>query len=706
MTLVDDAFVACEGEGQEVLLKFPFTVMSMTAQAKAIAGHRQRKDYAGHSQVFTYPFWSLPAVTAFADKYRIQVSSDVRALAESILARRDRAIRDSRRRDAARAELPNVRLGDKGRLIVDRPVDSQTPRFERDLELINYGCLTWESAAGAHVITPRCPEKLDKLFAEYGLVITDDAQRVLEREMERQDRTFDASWAGTGEHIDIPGLAEDVVIKDVQWAAIPWLIEHKRTFEASAPGFGKSLSGLSAVAVLNAYPLVVACLPNLVGNWIRELARFPSLNVFVARGYRPRPIPPHTDVVIIGTSALAHTLDKHEDLERREYPWVTRLRAIRPKALIVDEGHLARREEANRTQALLNLSRPVVERDGLIYFLTANPMESGKHIDLAAPLEILGRIDDFGGPDGYRNHFCAGRQTKYGPRFDGAHHPGELFYRLRSTGALMRRTDPDLLGLPPFQQYELRISAAQLDTKVMRRYREVELGITRHFADQVLAIASELGEGPDTLRVREAMQKGKAEQLRMLNELSKLIGQAKLPYVKQWISDQVAAGEKVVVAGHYRDVTAALAEEFGGLRIVGRQGEASIEHDKNIFQTDPNARVITLSAEAGGLGHTLTAARVGMAAELTWNTTALRQTAGRLYRIGQEAAVEFYVLIAEGTIDEYKYTVLQDKQQRNDAVLDGRSATGDVITGDEETIAAEVAWILAQNHLHGSGGRA
>lgn len=705
MNTPNGSFVVCGGVGEEVLLKLPpASPLSMTAAAKSIAGCRRKTHYQGHAEVLVYPYWSLPAVLALADKNGIPAPGDVRALAHAVTARRSRAVTDARRRDAERAVLPPARLDENGRFIIDRPVDSLTPQFERDLAEVNYGVLERDPFTGALITALRCPEKLDRLLTDYDLMITDDAQRALQEEMARQDRNFTLSWAGTAEPIDLPGLAEDVAVKDLQWAAICWLAEQKRALEASNPGFGKSLSGLGAVAVWNAYPLVVACLPNLVNNWVKEIARFPSLRVFVARGFVPQRVPPSTDVIVIGTSALSHTLDKNEDLEQREYPWVTMLQTVRPKALIVDEGHLARREEANRTQALKVLSQPIVQRDGLVYILTANPMESGKHIDLATQLEILGRIDDFGGPDVYREHFCAGRRTKFGQKYDQSKHPGELFYRLRASGVMIRRTDPALLGLLPLHQHELRIGPGDLDRRVMRTYRQVERDIEQHFADQVIAIANELGESPDALRVREAMKKHKAEQLRLLTELSKLVGEAKLPFVKKWVATQVKKGEKVVVAGHHREVTAALAEEFGGLTIVGRQSVASVESDKNTFQTDPNAKVITLSVEAGGLGHTLTAARVGIAAELTWDTTALRQTAGRLYRIGQPDEVNFFVLIAEDTIDVQKYQVLQDKQARNDAVLDGRD--DNAITGDEESIAAEVAWLMAMRNIHGYGGRA
>ena len=99
---------------------------------------------------------------------------------------------------------------------------------------------------------------------------------------------------------------------------------------------------------------------------------------------------------------------------------------------------------------------------------------------------------------------------------------------------------------------------------------------------------------------------------------------------------------------------------------------------------------------AGGVGHTLTAARLGIQAELCWTPGELNQMAKRIHRIGQTRPVTYSIAIAAGTIDDTMWTMITDKQHTLDAVLDGTPTTD----ADQTTnAAAEIAWQLSQAGL-------
>ena len=83
--------------------------------------------------------------------------------------------------------------------------------------------------------------------------------------------------------------------------------------------------------------------------------------------------------------------------------------------------------------------------------------------------------------------------------------------------------------------------------------------------------------------------------------------------------------------------------------------------------------MISVAIGAGGVGHTLTAARIGIQAEQAWTPGETQQMKKRLHRIGQDRPVDYYVTVAEGTIDEHLWAVVTAKQATLDAVLDGRS---------------------------------
>ena len=107
--------------------------------------------------------------------------------------------------------------------------------------------------------------------------------------------------------------------------------------------------------------------------------------------------------------------------------------------------------------------------------------------------------------------------------------------------------------------------------------------------------------------------------------------------------------------------------------------------------------MIAVAIGAGGVGHTLTAARIGIQAEQAWTPGETQQMKKRLHRIGQDRAVDYYVTVADGTIDEHLWAVVTAKQATLDAVLDGRSDSG--AAADEKSVAADLTWRLTQQGL-------
>lgn len=153
-----------------------------------------------------------------------------------------------------------------------------------------------------------------------------------------------------------------------------------------------------------------------------------------------------------------------------------------------------------------------------------------------------------------------------------------------------------------------------------------------------------------------------------------------------------------MIAAHHRDVVDAYADQFGGLKIQGGQTTQAKEAHKARFQTDPQttAPTITVSIAAGGVGHTLTAARLGIQAELCWTPGELNQMAKRIHRIGQTRPVTYSIAIAAGTIDDTMWTMITNKQHTLDAVLDGIPTTD---SAETTNAAAELAWHLSQTGL-------
>lgn len=341
------------------------------------------------------------------------------------------------------------------------------------------------------------------------------------------------------------------------------------------------------------------------------------------------------------------------------------------------------------------MGRVVAGSDGLVMNLTGTAVVNRPR-ELAQQLITLGVLAGkgtqvqpwhlFGEEGAFLFRYCGPQESAFGWSFAGASNTAELHHRLRAWGLLLRR-GLDATDLPPFRLEVLPIPAEDLDQAALAEYREVERAAADDFAGQARELAREMGVGVGDPRVRAAMAGSTGEHLVRLNELRQVLGRAKRP---------------VVVAAHHRVVVDALAGEFGGCRIQGGQSAVVKEVHKARFQSDPVAvtPVIVVSVGAGGVGHTLTAARLGVQAELCWTPGELNQMAKRIHRIGQCRAVTYTVAVAQGTIDESMWAMITGKQGVLDAVLDGAvpGPAGEA-AGDEATAAAAVVWELTRAGL-------
>ena len=111
------------------------------------------------------------------------------------------------------------------------------------------------------------------------------------------------------------------------------------------------------------------------------------------------------------------------------------LRALAPRALVLDESHYCKNAAAKRTQAVQRLAG-AVPHDGLVLALTGTPVMN-RPAELISQLRILGRLADFG----------SGAQ--FGRRFRGPDAHLRLHWHLRAR-CFVRRLKADVLPqLPP-----------------------------------------------------------------------------------------------------------------------------------------------------------------------------------------------------------------------------------------------------------------
>jgi SNF2 family DNA or RNA helicase len=340
--------------------------------------------------------------------------------------------------------------------------------------------------------------------------------------------------------------------------------------------------------------------------------------------------------------------------------------------MIADESHYAKTYDAQRTKAAIKVAK-TVPTDGLVLALTGTPI-TNRPAEYAAQLELLGRLQDFGGKWGFYRRYCGAFRDKWGKwHIDGNSNLDELNNKLRSTCYVRRVKEQVLKDLPPVVHAPLVVAG---DAGPMSEYRKAEADIIKWLMERAAQIALELGMSVKSAQVRARMAAESNEHLVRLSVLRRLAAKAKMNVITEWVEQVNGEGRKVVIAAHHREIVDELARRFGGLKIQGGQDVAEVEAHKARFMNEDvsSAPVIVLSIQAAKTGHTLTAAQDVLFAELPWTPADVDQTYSRCHRIGQLGSVTATYLLAAGTVDQEIYDVVQSKRAVVDAATEGGEA--------------------------------
>lgn len=484
---------------------------------------------------------------------------------------------------------------------------------------------------------------------------------------EELDLLRDASRS-TDADINIPTMRGELL--PYQRAGIAYATNAKRAFIADEMGLGKTLQGMATLENIHlsggmAYPAVIVCPPNLVLNWLREYERFfPDRRVAMVTNRKEFPWPGTYDVVVIGYSNIPHW-EKH---------------LLRHNGYVFDESHYCKSRDAQRTRAArkMTASNP----DAVVLCLTGTPI-TNRPAEYASQLEMIGRLDKFGGLWGFYRRYCDAYRDKWGQwNLNGNSNLDELNDKLRATCYIRRTKDQVMKDLPPVVHSPLVVDGSPA---AMKEYIKAKNDIVQYLVERAKEIAAELGQPIGAAAVTTRLKAEANKHLMEMSVLRKLAARAKMQVAFEWIDERVADGKKVVVAAHHREIVNEIANKYGGLKIQGGMDLEAVEMAKGKFQNLPaeEAPVIVLSIQAAKTGHTLTAAQNVLFMEFPWTPADVDQTYSRCHRIGQKGSVTATYMIAAGTIDEDIYKLIEKKRsivgQAIDGVIIDDSSAADLI---------------------------
>jgi SWI/SNF-related matrix-associated actin-dependent regulator 1 of chromatin subfamily A len=417
-----------------------------------------------------------------------------------------------------------------------------------------------------------------------------------------------------------------------QIEGVNYALKHRNTLIADEMGLGKTIQ---AIGYINANPEIttalIVCPLSLKLNWRNELATWLTCKE-------------RCTVTVVHYDALAKLSIGTIDL------------------LVVDEAQYIKNPKTDRHQHIKYLSK----RAKHVIMLTGTPFEN-KPIEIWPLLQIL--KPEVWDPPGYISKVVDGKKTKvkveageganfftvakqyFGAKkftvwkkikgkatqvthweFSGSSNEEEFKQWLRKTGMIRRLKKDVLTELPPKQRQLITLPSLE-------------------------SIQDSFGENISESNFHEEIAKLSASQVAFTEWSKKRAeqGAAKVELVVEHVQRCIENGsDKVILFAHHRKVIAELAEHLvwaGCIAMNAEMGAAERQDCVDIFNDDPNCKVIIGSFDIMGVGYNMNISDLVVFAEIDPVPGRMYQAEDRAHRFGKEGRLLCQYLVWDGTLE-------------------------------------------------------
>ena len=464
------------------------------------------------------------------------------------------------------------------------------------------------------------------------------------------------------ENPEIPPLKME--LREFQKKGVAYAIKAERCFIADDMGTGKTAESIIAVETVNAYPCLVVCPASVKLNWQKEINMWVQRNSVIVSGEKPELMSYDADFVIINYDILQY----HKNILKKKGF----------QSIIFDESHAVKGHKSIRTKVSKSIAKNIRYRMAL----TGTPVLN-KPRELISQLDIIGRLDSFGGFWAFAKRYCDAKESVFGWDFSGHSNMMELHEKLQNT-CYIRRMKKDVLDELPDKQRTL--VPVELDN--MDEYKQVKNDFIKWVRNTLIdpkQYAKELSKVKKlTKHQKELLIQAKinlkisrtraAEAMVKMEYLKQVCARGKLKRFTEFIDNVLEQDNKLVVFAIHRDIQQKLYDSYKSQNIASIYGDQDLaDRQANVdkFQNDPGCKLMLCSLATGGIGITLTAASIVAFIELGWTPALHDQAEDRLYRMGQKNSVNCYYFYCKDTIDDYILEMLDEKRKITQAVVDG-----------------------------------
>lgn len=437
-----------------------------------------------------------------------------------------------------------------------------------------------------------------------------------------------------------------------------------RALLADEMGLGKTLQAIAvASCIRDSWPVLVLTPSSLRLQWatmIQQWLNIPASDILVVLSQCSGSNKAGFTIVPSNTKGTIHLDGLFNIISYDVVPKLQNiLMASDFKVVIADESHFLKNAQAKRTCATV----PILQKAQYAMLLSGTPA-------LSRPIELFKQLEALY-PYVYKNvHEYGNRYCKGGifGLYQGASNHEELHNLMKAT-VMIRRLKKDVLSeLPVKRRQQVFLDLAEKDMKQINAlFRELEV-----VKNKIKACKSK--EEVDSLKLCEK---------NLINKIYTGSAEAKIPAVLDYLGTVVEAGCKFLIFAHHLPMIDSIHEfllkkKVGCIRIDGSTPASSRQALVTEFQQKDAVKAAVLSIKAGGIGLTLTAASTVIFAELSWTPGDIIQAEDRVHRIGQVSSVNIYYLLANYTVDDIIWDVVQNKLENLGQMLDGHENTLEV----------------------------
>ena len=518
-----------------------------------------------------------------------------------------------------------------------------------------------------------CITELRGLCKKHNIMIGYSASKMLDE----YESNFEQSYSAQRVELNLP-FRENVVPYDYQTVGISFGIRTLKSWNCDQMGLGKTIQGIGTALGVDQWPVIVCCPKSLRYNWKVEIEKFTKKRAIIATHKVMEDLPAmlrrnEFDFLIMNhdgpKSFFVNEIERKVDKANRKRVNVT-LNGLEKlfKGIIIDEVHEFKNDKSDRYRVLKKVVSHMEYRQGL----TGTPYVNNV-TDIANQLDLLGRIDDFGGKWKFCKEYAgmhqkgfedgiSGKKEKSGPQ-----NLADLNIKLRTLCMIRREKHQVLTELPDKLRRIVRIEISN-----QKEYAHAEFNLKSYLMS--------IGASDEKIWGAE-----RANIITQMQVLKKLSAKGKVEGIVDEIKNIHNQGEKVIVFCWHKETIERYREHFPDLvEISGNiTNDNIIEQNKARFQNDPSCNLIVITYKKGGVGHTLTAANHVIFAELGWNTKDQDQAEDRAHRIGQLSEVTCHYFLGKDTIDEAIMEIIDKKRKMADQSL---GSTESISTSEESML--------------------